>query len=87
MTAIEVTRLINSIREFQNNNIPKAEAEWSSSKNGFKYEVIHNGDVCVFEVTKVGDERLAKIKVGDYKAIHSEGTELYTLISEFAIWM
>ena len=87
MTAIEVTRLINSIREFQNNNIPKAEAEWSSYKNGFKYEVIHNGDVCVFEVTKVGDESVAKIKVGDYKAIHSEGTELYTLISEFAIWM
>jgi len=87
MTEIEVTKLIKSIREFQNNNIPTAEAEWSRTKNGFIYEVIHNGDVCVFEVTKVGDERLAKIKVGDYKAIHSEGTEMYTLISEFAIWM
>jgi hypothetical protein len=87
MTAIEVTRLINSIREFQNNNIPKAEAEWSSFENGFKYEVIHNGDVCVFEVTKVGDESLAKIRVGDYRASHLEGTELYTLISEFAICM
>lgn len=87
MTAIEVTRLINSIRESQNNNVPTAEATWSRTKNGLKYEVIHDGDDCVFEITKDGDERLAKIKVGDYRAIHLKGTELYTLISEFVIWM
>lgn len=88
MTELEINKLIEDIREVMNKNPESVSAEWTHGKNSpNKYEVIHEGKTCVFELFNIGDLKSSRLKVDDFQGEYSEGTAIYELISEFVIVM
>lgn len=87
MTDIEIQQFLLEIIAEHSGDIRNLESEMTIGKGSHTYKLTHNDLDSEFELVGNENEKISRIKVGNFEAEYPEGTENYNLIAELLVGM